>query len=71
MKIDELINKGFLALLSVVAIWIGREVDKMSDSVSELNIKIATIIANQNAQEKLLDRHEGRIRILESEKLAR
>ena len=60
MKFEELMNKMFLALISVVAIWIGREVDKMSTSVVELNVRSATIIANQSALEKRVDRMESK-----------
>jgi hypothetical protein len=60
MKLEELINKAFLALISVVAVWIGKEVDKMSDSVAELNVKMAVIVANQSMYERRLEMLEER-----------
>ena len=67
-RLDEWISRGFVFLLSVVAIWIGSEIKKMSDSVTDLNTKFAVMIEQQKTLKETQDKHETRIERLESKK---
>lgn len=64
-RLNDLITKGFLALLSIIAVWIGSKIDSMGDSVNQLNLKIAVLIEQQSQQKESLKEHEIRLDHLE------
>lgn len=67
-KVQHWIDRAFWALLSAVALYVGSQMEKLSTSVNELNIKLSVYIQKSDLQAKSLDDHEARIRSLEVKK---
>lgn len=67
-RLDDLVTKGFLGLLSIIAIWIGSQIDSMGESVNQLNLKIAVLIEQQSQQKESLKEHGIRLDHLEGKK---
>ena len=67
MNIDlsDIITGGFLSLLSGIAVWIGKSIENMRDSISELNKQIALILLQQDNHKETLSEHDDRISDLE------
>lgn len=66
-ELNTWIERGFISLLSAVAIWIGAKVDSMSNSVSELNKNVAVLVEQQKMLKEIQDKHDVRILRLEQE----
>jgi cell division protein FtsB len=58
---------ALLSLLGAVGVWIAKSVDKMRDSVAELNAKIGIIVTQQTNDRRTIDDHGHRISKLEEE----
>lgn len=67
-KLQHWIDRLFWALLSAVALYVGSQMEKLSTSVNELNIKLSVYIQKSDLQGKLLEDHEMRMRQLELKK---
>lgn len=54
----HLVTWGFYGMISLIG-WIGlRLLSKLSDSVGELNKKVAVVIERVDSHEKRLDKHD-------------
>lgn len=68
VRMEHWIDRIFWALLSGVAIYVGSQMEKLSSSVNELNVKLSVYIQKSDLQGKLLEDHEFRLRSLEVKK---
>lgn len=64
-KFEDFIHNGFIGLLSIVAVWIGSKIDAMSDSVGELNLKMAVAVEQLGQQKESIKDHEERLTDIE------
>jgi len=67
-KINEWIQRFFFALASYVMLYCASQIKDLSNSVSELNVKLAIHISKLESQAGLLLDHESRLRDVEKVK---
>lgn len=65
MTLEQWIDRGFWALICVVALYVGGQMKEISDSVNQLNTKLTVYITKSDSQAQVIVDHEGRIRTLE------
>lgn len=65
LGIGEWIDKGFMALISAVSIYVGSQINDLSHSVNDLNTKLSVYIAKSDALTEKLNDHESRLRAIE------
>jgi hypothetical protein len=66
MEFDKFIEWGFLGLIGAGVGWAALFLQKISQSIGELNVHVGTILEKTAWHEKELDDHDGRIKKLES-----
>jgi hypothetical protein len=49
----------FYVMAGVLSLWVANSIDKMSNSVEDLNVKIAVVVERLEAHEKRLDKLEN------------
>lgn len=67
-KLDHWIDRIFWALIIAVATYMATQLERVSNSVSELNVKLSVYIAKSDSQTITIQDHESRIRKLEERK---
>jgi cell division protein FtsL len=60
MEWQEVAEKLFYFLSSAVVFWVGKSIAKMSDSVEQLNIKMAALLEKVNSHEHRISRLEDK-----------
>jgi hypothetical protein len=68
MKFHHFMTWVFYGALAFAGYRVVGVLDRLEDSVNELNVKMAVVIMQNAAHEKELDSHEGRLRLLEATK---
>lgn len=64
-NMSDWIDKGFMALISAVSIYVGSQINDLSKSVNDLNTKLSVYIAKSDALSEKLNDHENRLRAIE------
>lgn len=71
MKAKDIFDKLFLALLLGVCTFATNEISKMSQSISDLNIKVSLLLQDNSGQGEDIKDLKERVRRLELTKLER
>lgn len=66
MKFNKFVEWAFYAILSGAAVTSVSILSRLSDSVSTLNIQVATILEKSNWIQKSIDDHDSRLKVLEN-----
>lgn len=64
--LNEMVQYGFYALMSLVATYGVSVLASMRGSIDTLNVKIAIVIERSDQHDKILDKHDTRLSKLET-----
>lgn len=67
-SLNEYADRLFMALISMVSIYVASSLRDLSQSVNELNLKLSLYMLKSETQERIADDHEARLRIIEGKK---
>ena len=72
MSLENLILIGFIGLLSLVTAWVGKKIERLTDSIVDLNLRFAVFIEQHKSLEddhvalkEEVEEHDERIRRVE------
>lgn len=73
LSLESLILTGFLGLLSLTIVWVGKKLEQLTESVVDLNLRFAVFIEQHKSLEEShgdlkeqVEDHDERIRLVES-----